>query len=191
MAKRRHVTAHEKALRHIEAEGRRQCFLLYGAAGLALYRYYGKKQTAISRFFELTGEVWRDCAKDNLHSMVEMCEEETGIEIQCGNGKSWHDLPYLNARLDTGRYTNAQMVYIRQQQAAWIPAQVMACILLSLHRKYGFGFDRCARVYAQIQEIEAEYGMDPQKVRDACLEETGINVFDIITKPGKEGKEVV
>lgn len=189
--KRRHQTAYQKAYRKIEQEGRKQCYLKYGAAGLCLLRSYGKKQRAILRFFELTGDVWRDCAKDNMHSMIEMCEQETGIEIQCGNGKSWHDLPYLNASIDTGRYTNAQLVYIRQKQVEWIPAQVMACILLSLRRKYKFGFDRCARFYSQVQEIEAEFGGDPEKIRDACLSETGVNVVEIVTERKKrsDGEE--
>ena len=62
----------------------------------------------------------------------------------------------------------------------------MACIMVALHRKYGFGFDRCARFYEQVQEIEAEYGMDEKKIRQACLEETLVNVYDIVTSPRKE-----
>lgn len=183
MAKKRHRTAFQKANADLEAEGRRQCMLLYSATALALRRHSNKGKQTILSLFEITGDTWRSCAETNEHSMIEMCEQETGIEIQCGNGKTWRDLPYLNGTLNTGRMTNAQWVYMRQRQKQWIAAQVTACILIALHRKYGFGFDRCARIYGQIQKIEAEYGMDQKKIQEACRAETGINVYDIVTKP--------
>lgn len=190
MARHKRQTAYQKATRFIEEEGRRQCFLLYSATAITLFRHWGKKRDAITRLFEASGAAWGECAGDNMRSMIEMCEKETGIEIQNGDGKSWHDLPYLNATLDTRRMSNAQWVYLRQQQARWVAPQVMACILVAMHRKYGFGFDRCARFYAQVQEVEAEFRMDPKRIQAACLEETGVNIFDVIAKP-KEVKEVV
>lgn len=191
--KRKHRTAFQRANDMLEAEGRKQCTLLYGATGIVLNRMWGKGQKAIINFFDVTGEVWRDCASTNLHSMVELCEQETGIEIQNGEGKSWRDLPYMNATLDTGRMTYAQWIYMRQQQTKWIPAQIMACMLISLHRKYGYGYRKCAEIYRRIQETEAEYGYDPEKIRTACMEIIGIDIVDTFTKPRdtREGKEVV
>ena len=188
--KKRKRTAYQKACDRIETEGRRQCFLLYSAAALALHRHWGKKKVTIIRLFEITGEVWHECASTNTHSMIQMCEEETGIEVQNGSGKSWEELPYMNATLDTGRMSYAQWVYMRQQQVKWIAPQVMACLLVALHRKYGFGFDRCARFYEQVQEIEAQFRMDPERIRTACIKETGIDVTDSFLQ-GKEGKKVV
>jgi hypothetical protein len=178
----KHKTAYQKANAALEAEGRRQCGILYGSTALALSRHWNKGRVAILKLFDVTGEVWHACASTNLHSMIEMCETETGIEIQRGDGKSWRDLPYLNGSLDTVPMTNAQWVYMRQQQVKWIAPQVMACILVALHRKYGFGFDRCSRIYSQIQEIAASYGNDPQKIREACLKETGINITEVYTQ---------
>lgn len=185
MAKRKHVTAHQKALRAMEAEGRRQCLLLYGSTALAMYRHWGHKKTAICRLFEITEKIWNECARDNLHSMIQICEEETGIEIQNGEGKSWHDLPYLNATLDTARMSNAQWVYMRHQQKKWIAPQVMACVLVALHRKYGFGFERCSRIYQQVSEIEDEFNMDPERVRKACIEEVKVDIADAVLRPGR------
>lgn len=189
--KRRRRTAYQKACDRIEVEGRRQCLLLYSAAALALVRCWGKKKITIIRLFEITGEVWHECASTNLHSMIEMCEKETGIEVQNGSGKSWEDLPYLNSSLDTARMTNAQWAYMRQQQVKWIAPQVMACLLVALHRKYGFGFDRCAKFYGQVQDIEAQYGMDPERIREACFRETGIDVTDAFLQKREEGKKIV
>lgn len=180
--KKRHKTIYQRTMEQLEKEGRKHCFLIYGAAGIALHEHYQKGKTAILNFYEKSGEIWRDCAKDNKHSMIQMCYEETGIEIQCGNGKSWEELPYLNEALDKGRYTPVQLVYIRRRQIEWIPAQVMACMIVALHRKYGFGFDRCARFYQQVQEIQAMYDGDAERVRQACQKATGVNVMDIVTE---------
>lgn len=136
-------------------------------------------------------EVWKECASTSQRSMIRMCEEETGIEVQNGSGKSWKELPYLNASLDTAKMTNAQWVYMRRQQIKWIAPQVMACLLVALHRKYGFGFGRCSRFYGRVQEIEAEFGMDPEKIRAACFEEAGVDVTDAFLQKREEGRKVV
>lgn len=177
MAKRRrHTTALQKANEALEAEGRRQCALKYSATGLALRRFWGKKKDAIGRLMEVTRETWKECASTNMHSMIEMCEKEAGVEIQNGNGKSWHDLPYMNATLDTNRMSPAKWAYMRQRQKQWVAPQVMACVMVALHRKYGFGAERLSRIYGQVQELEAEFDMDPEKIKAACLEETGVDV---------------
>ena len=182
MAKKRHRTAYQKHTAAIEKEGKKQCMLLYSATALALYRYWGKKKTTIVSLFDISGEAWEKCAEDTMHSMIELCDKETGIEIQNETGKSWEELPYLNGSLDVGSMSNAQMAYMRIRQKSWIAPQIMACMMVALHRKYGFGYDRCSRIYAQIREIEAEYGMDPKKIHDACKTETGINVCDILER---------
>ena len=173
----KHQTAYQRAIRRFNDESRRQCTLLFAATSLALYRHWGMKQLAIIRVLRVARDAWNECAADNTVSMVQMCEQETGIELQNGDGKSWRDLIYLNGN-DPGRMTNAQWVYMRQQQTKWLAPQIMGSILIALHRKHGFGYDWCARVYQQIQEIEAEYRYDPKKIKAACISETGVNVFE-------------
>lgn len=190
MAKRRHRTAFQKASKRLEDEGQKQCLSLYSASALALSRHYGKGKKAILALFEVSGDIWKDCASDEMHSMIELCEKETGIEIQNNSGKSWRELMYLNATLDTGKLSNAQWVYMRHRQKDWIAAQVMACLMVALHRKYRFGFDRCARIYQQIRDIETEYGFDEKKLQEACKTETFINVYDVITEKKNTGKVV-
>lgn len=180
MARRK--TAYQKAMEALEREGRKQCFVLYGATAMALWKHWEKRQNTITRLFDITSEVWQTCASTNEKSMIEMCETETGIEVQCGDGKSWENLLYLNGRLPETPLTNAQMVYMRQQQKKWIAPQVMACLMVALHRKYGFGYDRLVRIYAQIKEIEYEFDSDEKKIREACFQLTGIDVADSVTK---------
>ena len=186
MAKRKHQSAYRKATDALEQEGRKQCFIIYGSSAIALWRYYGKRQQAITRLFDITSTVWQDCAAINQHSMVEMCEKETGIEIQNGEGKSWRDLPYLNASLNQLNMTYGQWIYMRRQQIKWIAPQVMACIMISLHRKYHFGFERCGRFYQQVDAIRAEYDNDPDRIREECRQLTDIDVADTTTKKREE-----
>ena len=175
----------QEATRRIETEGRKHCLCIYSATAIALWLHWGKKQEAINRLFDLSHDVWNECAKDHDHSMIQMCEVETGIEIQNGDGKSWKDLHYLNGTIPECM-TPAQVLYMRQQQLKWIRPQVMACMLVALHRKYGFGFERCSRIYQQIQDIEAEYRGNPDRLRKACYETTGIDVAKTVTTDRRE-----
>ena len=62
----------------------------------------------------------------------------------------------------------------------------MACMLIALHRKYGFGYERCSRIYQQISDIEAEYRSNPERLRKACFELTGIDVAATVTTDRRE-----
>lgn len=65
----------------------------------------------------------------------------------------------------------------------------MACIMIALHRKYGFGFDRLNRFYAYVDAVREEYGNDPDRLREECRKLTGIDVADTTTRK-KEAKVV-
>ena len=174
-----------KAYNRINTDGVRHCITLYGATAITLWLQYGKRKQAIKNLFDMSRTIWVDCAKDHDHSMIQMCEDETGIEVNNGEGKSWKEIWFLNGHIPD-RMTDAQVLYMRQQQLKWIRPQVMACLMIALHRKYGFGFDRCARIYQQIDSVSAEYGDDHKRIREACLELTGIDVADVVTKKGEK-----
>lgn len=161
----------------LQKELDRQVDMIYSAMALALYRYWGWRSLRIRRLMDKTQETWDECGSTNELSMLEMLENETGIEIRNHErGKSWHDLAYLNAKIDMGRMTKAQWIYMRQRQKDWIGPQVIACVLLSLYRKYGFGHVRCLRMMQQIEDVEREFHFDAKALRAACLEETGVEL---------------
>ena len=174
--RRNHVPSWKTIENRVEIEGRKQCYLAYGSAAIALYRHGGLEKDTIMQLFEITHEAWLECAADTSKSMVAMCEEETGVEIQNGNGKSWKDLPFLNGQSSKMIFTPATLAYMRKQQIQWVAAQVIAAILVALSRKYDYDADMCARFYAQVQNVQVEFGFDPMKTRDAALEETGVLV---------------
>lgn len=167
--------AHRKAYERLEKEGDKWAMILYSGLALTMYRHWNMKKTAVTRLVDVTWDAWKECAVDHDSSMIKMCEDETGIEIQNGSGVSWRDVAYLNGE-DIGEMTEAQWLYMRQQQIKWVRPNIMACILIGLHRKYGFGYERCLRVYEQIQEIEQEYKCNPKKIYKAALEEVGVDV---------------
>ena len=108
-------------------------------------------------------------------SMLEMLENETGIEVKIPDtDKSWHDLAFLNSKIDMGRMSRAQWIYMRQRQKQWIGAMVMACMLLALHRKYGFGPERLLRLMRQIDDIRVEFRYDRKALIKACEEEARV-----------------
>lgn len=173
---RKHVPAWKRIENKIEDEGRKQCYLAYGSAAIALHRHGGLEKDAIIQTFETSHEAWLECATDTTKSMVAMCEEETGVEIQNGNGKSWRELPFLNGKSAQMIFTPAELAYMRKQQIQWTAAQVIGAIIVALSRKYDYDADMCARFYSQVHGIQVEYDFEPMKIRDAAYKETGVFV---------------
>ena len=182
-------SAHQKAYQRLEKEGDRWAVALYAAFALAMYRHEGRKKTAVTRLIDETRKVWKECAADYKHSMIAMCEMETGIEIQNGDGSSWRDVVYLNGE-ETGPMTDAQWLYMRQQQIKWIRPNIMACIMVGMHRKQGYGYERCARLYAWIEEISQEFNGNAKKLNAAARDEVGVDIDYMIHKrrPTEDGK---
>lgn len=161
----------------MQKEMEKQVDIIYSAMAIAFHRYWNWGPLRIRRLMDVTQEVRDECSATNEKSMLEMLEDETGIEIRNHElGKSWHDLAYLNAKIDMGRMSRAQWIYMRQRQKDWIGPQVIACVLLALYRKYGFGHVRCLRILQQIEEVESEYLMDPKVLKAACLEEAKVEL---------------
>lgn len=182
MAKRKHRTTFEKVNAKFKAESQKQCYLVYCATALALRRHWNKKRLAIHRLFDVSAEIWMDCASSNKVSMIQICENVTGIEIRNEDGKSWRDVASLNSDydIDPERMTYEQWVVLRSNQIRWVRPQIVACVIVALHRKWHFGFDRCARFYQQLDDIIAEYDGNVKRITSACLEETGIEIKYIV-----------
>ena len=99
--------AHVKTYQRLGKEGDKWAMVLYSALALTMYRNWGMKKTAVTRLIDVTWDAWKECAVNYGSSMIKMCEEITGIEIQNGDGKSWRDAAYLSGE-DIGPMTDAQ-----------------------------------------------------------------------------------
>ena len=171
----------KQAYERINREGDKWAVNMYAALALALSRHHRMKEVAITRLIDVTWSAWKECAVNSDASMIKMCAEEVGIEIQNGSGVSYTDVAYLNGQ-DLGDMTYEQILYMRAQQLKWVRPQIIACILVGLHRKYGWGYTRLDRIYRQIDEIDMEYKSNPKSLARAALEETGVDVKEMIFK---------
>lgn len=54
---------------------------VYAALALALHRKYGWGYKRISDLFNESQIIWNECIQTDIN-MVQMCERETGIEVQ-------------------------------------------------------------------------------------------------------------
>ena len=169
------MDALKKAEMELEKETKKQVDLIYSAAGIAFRRYWDWGALRIRRLFDLTVEVWHECGQTNEISMLQMLEDETGIEIKIPDtDKSWHELAYMNSKINVERMSRAQWIYMRQRQKQWVGAQAMACMFLALHRKYGFGPERLLRLMSQVDEIRNEFNYDRKLLTEACEREAGV-----------------
>ena len=179
------MDALRKAELELDREMKKQVDIIYSAAAIAFARYWndGWGPLRIRRIFDETLEAWNECGETNEMSMLEMLENETGIEVKIPDtDKSWHDLAFLNAKIDMGRMNRAQWIYMRQRQKQWIGARVMACMFLALHRKYGFGPERRLRLRGQIDDIRIEFNYDRKALIKACEEEARVVLKEALEK---------
>ena len=153
--------------------------LVYSCIGIVMRKRYHWEKNGILNLFEKCEEVWKECAKDNSKSMVQMLDEEVGIEIQIGDGKSWKEIAFLNAEYDFPRLTRPQWIYMRMRQRKWILPQITACMLLALHRKCGFDSDQIEDVYERLLKVEQDNLFDPVLACHICEKVTGVRVMEV------------
>lgn len=70
-----------KLLAKIERKCREITPEVYASLAIALHRKHGWGFKRISDLFAESQEIWNECIQSG-ESMVEMCEKETGIDVQ-------------------------------------------------------------------------------------------------------------
>ena len=169
-----------KADAEVTAEGGRQIDILYHAMAIALYRYHGWRGLRIERLVKVSLGTYDDCAKSSDISMIELLWRETGIDlVREDTDRPWYDVVYLSSEHDTDKQmTGAQVLAMLQGEKKWIPCQITAAILLSLHRKEGWGDDRLFKFFQELQEVKAEFHSNPETLKNECDKLTGFIIAD-------------
>lgn len=164
------MDALKKAEKQMEIEIHKWIKLNHCAMAIALKRYHGFGAKRIDKVEKSIESVWEEVADDINVSMLQLCEDETGIEIRNHeDGRSWKELAFLNASIDMGRMSRPQVIYMRQRQATWMRQQTLASILVGIHRECGYGFDRLVRLVNEMNEIiDAEFGQSVPDLLDAA-----------------------
>lgn len=163
-----------KAEKDLNLEASKQLDLVSTSMIIALYRYWNYRTDRISKILFTQESVWNDCGADNTLSMLKLCDEECDIELTNYEGVSYRDVIYLNAEIDTGKpLSDAQWLVMRQNQKKWVKAQMLACMCVAMHRAEGWGFKRLSELMLKMDDIQAEYNDDPDKLSDVALKECG------------------
>lgn len=175
------LTKLENQMQH---EMYKQIRLYFSATAIALNQGWGWKHDRINKLLKETQKAWNECGKDNSKSMVELLEDETGVELQNGQGKSWREYAFLNNShpLNSRQLSRQQIYFMRRQQMTWIGSLVLACILLGIHRREGFGSERIQRLYDQIIEIGEASKWSIEKLDSKLMELVGLSINDDFLK---------
>lgn len=163
-----------KAKNDLNLEASRQIDLVTTSMIIALYRYWNYRTDRISKILNVQQTVWDECGADNTLSMLKICDEECNVELTNYEGVSYRDVIYLNAEIDTGKpLSDAQWLVMRQNQKKWVKAQMLACMCVSMHRAEGWGFKRLSELMLKMDDIQADYNDDPDKLSEVALKECG------------------
>ena len=170
-------SALKKADRALQQEQLKQLDIIYPSSAIIWWQNYGWRETRIMRRFATSQQIWDECAADNNVSILQMLENETGIELKLReDDKSWHELAYFDTSVDYGELTLPKLIYMRQQQKKWVGASIMAGICLSLSRDEHWGAGRLLIFIQQAQAFIAELGEDTRLYQEKMLEVTGIKM---------------
>lgn len=133
---------------------------------------------------DVSADVFEDCGSDNGISMISLCDKEIGIEIRSEKNESYLDCPYLcdenwqQMKDDFFKkpesYKKAWLTRMKQKMKWWMFPQVTASVLVTLHRKEKWGYERILRFMDGLNDIRMEFADDPKKLLEAACNETGM-----------------
>lgn len=172
------MNADKKLKRELSQETQRCVDINFRSAILALFRYKKWDDIQLKSFLTEMRCAFEEVSKTEKSSM-QMLQEETGIELQNGDGKHWYDLPYLN---DYGwgnikQVTSEQVVYIRQQQKKWLKTSLMATILYVMYKMFGWTMEEDLQLIEWMNEIENECNNNAKQLNQKMIDEIGVSLI--------------
>lgn len=170
----------DRQIKKLQKRLQKDIMIIYPTVAHVMWTDYGWRKSRIMNLFKLTQEIWEECSTHGADkSMIQMLDEETGIEIGVPGKKSYKDLPYLNGDAWDGRPpTKEQMIYIRQQEAIWVAPSIIACFCLALHRRYGWRSTRIGHFVETVQTVRFQRGTNPKNYR-SLLTEKGFELSEL------------
>ena len=178
------MDALKNAYKQLDEAADKAMGLIYGSTAIALKRYYGYGDIRISRMLAALIRAYSEKHTTEKRSMIQILDEETGVELQVEEGKSYKEYPYLCCEkyekvIENKPISRAKQIYMAQRQVKWVYSLVLASVLVAMHRSYGFSCDRIVKLLERIQAIEAEYDHNPELIAKKCEEETGVK-YDLL-----------
>jgi len=169
------------AYKKIGVEMNKQVNIILPAAAVVLWKQFGWRKVRILRRLVTTSKVVNECGQMGpMKSVMQMLEEETGIELQLSGYPSYHEFSYLDSNKWDGKgLTKPQMVAMYGKMAKWIAPQIIAGICLALYRDEGFGAERLGRFISGLDAIRKELGEVPKSYKELLEKETDIKAADL------------
>ena len=151
-----------------DAELDRKGLQVFPTLALALYELFGWKKSHILELLSTINRVYEDCMQDTNMSMIQMCYEETGINVSNQSEKNWDELYYLSQALwekklatmkdfKTQEQQDRFILMVRTKQIAWIEPTLYASVFIAMHRREKFGYDRNLALYEKMKELISIY----------------------------------
>ena len=172
----------KKADKELEKEITIQSGIIYPLCMYVLWKDYGWRQQRINNRMGECKKVWDECGEHSVNkSVLQMLEEETGIELQLEGMKSYHEYSFLDTGAWKGRRLTPEIyTETRKAQKKWLGMTMIAAMALALHRSDGFGAERIGRFIAALDARRQQLGEDPEAYRTMIKEETP-EVYDLAT----------
>lgn len=124
---------------------------------------------------------------ENDKSVVQMLDEETGVELMSvDNKKHWYEVTYLSEKrwqqyMEENKLNPAYLLAARAKMLKWCRPQVYATILLALNRYYGYKSEKIGKIYAKAAGYEEKY-MFKWKSMEAELQKRKVKLINDTVK---------
>lgn len=174
----------KKADEKLTVQAQKALDVVYFGACIVLSKSYGWGKKRIKRLVDVAAEIFTECGTDQHVSLVQMCDEETGIEFRGPDGQSWRDTVYLNEekwQKEQKRVFSmpmhmqkAYMLRVKGCMNKWLRPILMSSVALALHRKEGWGFERIQRFVILLEDCIRENNSNQKLMLDKVFEQTGL-----------------
>lgn len=166
-----------KATKELQDSMDRSIDIYYSCAAIVLHKKYRFGSEKIKDIIKASHDSWLEVGDCNNISLVQLLDEETGIELANDYGESWEQFSYLNSKKWDGVIPNwGYLVKVRHKEATWTNATALSGILIAVNRNCNFTQGKLIKLLADIQEFKAEYENDVPKLLRTVKEETGIEL---------------
>ena len=176
------MNAVNKAVGKLQKELKKQISIIFPAAAVVLWQQFGWRKVRIMRRFATAQEIAHECGRYGpAKSMLQMLEDETGIELQLEGYQSYHDFQYLDSEKWDGKgLTRPQMIAMYGKMAKWTAPQLLAGLCLALYRDEGFSTVRLGRFIQGVDALRKGLGENPDAYRKMLEETTDIDPKDLM-----------
>lgn len=153
------------------------------AVVIAVWENSQVRETGLIKWKKALYDVIEECAADDDLTIFQVLEEKTGLEIQIGDGVSYKDTAFANAKIFDQHMNDLNpMKWIRyyQKKAQWANVIVMSACMMGLHNAFRWSAEgNLSKILLKANEILDWYGTNPKAFRLEYERVTGLKLDDL------------